>query len=87
MSGNQCGLVKGMIGVRFRVLDVMGKLIFQTGEIPLKENLFTSKHAITYERHGSDTTGYFSMNTCKDNCKIYLSGNKCEGKVCCRYCV
>ena len=82
-SGNQCGLVKGMIGVKFRVLDTNGKVIFQTGNIPLQENLFTSKHAVTYERHGSDSTGFFSMNTCKGACKYYVYGNKCEQKVCC----
>ena len=75
------------MGVKFRVLDKSGKLLFQTGAIPIEKNFFHIPHngggAETYVRHGSDSTGYFSMNTCKDKCGHLLYGNKCQTKVCC----
>ena len=73
------------MAVKFRVLDGFGKLLFQTGNIPVPKNFFNTAHKAnteTYERHGSAKTGYFSMNTCKDKCSTLLSGSKCEKKVC-----
>ena len=73
------------MAVKFRVLDGFGKLLFQTGNIPVPKNFFNTPHKAnteTYERHGSAKTGYFSMNTCKEKCSTLLSGSKCEKKVC-----